>query len=197
MAHHKDPDHALRKAISTERFELVPLNRLAAFRLSYPWNADPELMRNLFHSSKPMRRWKWYKRVVKGIGKRKFAHAIVPRGESKPIGMHMVSFQSGYRSAGFFVALHDRSWWGKKVVEEIRREVVDTIFRSGLADRICCQVSARNMPSVFNYRKLGFRHVGTFHKSQKDAGSGELSDVVFFELLREHWTPATEAGAHG
>ena len=85
MAHHKDPDHALRKAIGTERFELVPLSRLAAFRLSYPWNADPELMRNLFHSSKPMRRWKWYKRVVKGIGKRKFAHAIVPKGETKPI----------------------------------------------------------------------------------------------------------------
>lgn len=194
MTNHKDPRQPLRHRIETERLELVPLGRFAAFRQSYKWNSDPEILRSIYFTSKPMRRWKWYRRFVKPIGKHKFAHAIVPKGSDRPIGMHTVYFQGGHRSVSLTVVIDDRAWWGRKVVEELRARIVDIVFEADLADRICSAVAARNMPSIFNYKKLGFSHVGTFHKSRYDPVTQELEDMVFFELLREDW--ASRRPAH-
>ena len=60
-------------------------------------------------------------------------------------------------------------------------------FRNQVIDRICCTVTARNTASVFNYKKLGFNHVGTLHQAQCDPVSGELFDTLIFELLRADW----------
>ena len=87
-------------------------------------------------------------------GRTKFSHAIVPKEGGAAIGMHIVSLQK-YRSASLTVVVHDRHWWGKKVVAEVRGGIIDYVFRNNIVDRVCCTVNARNMPSVFNYKKLG------------------------------------------
>jgi RimJ/RimL family protein N-acetyltransferase len=186
----------MQQLIETERFILRPLGRLEAFRIGRGnWNHDPEIMRNLIHSAKPLDPWRWLKKMVWVNGKSKFSHAIIPRDVGKPIGIHGMTLQK-HRSATMVVAVHDREWWGKKAVAEVRKAVIDHAFENGVVDRFCCTVNARNAASVFNYKKLGFRHVGTLHQSQCDPVSGELFDMLIFELLRADWEKQRKPTVH-
>jgi RimJ/RimL family protein N-acetyltransferase len=128
-------------------------------------------------------------------GRSKFSHAIIPKGGGKPIGIHGMTLQK-HRSATMVVAVHDREWWGKKAVAEVRSAVIDHAFEKGVVDRFCCTVNARNAASVFNYKKLGFRHVGTLHEAQCDPVSGELFDMLIFELLRVDWEKQRKRATH-
>ena len=179
--------HPLLDVLETERFSLRPLGKVAAFSIGYNnWNGDAEIMRNLIHSSVRLKPWRWLKRMVWANGRTKFSHAIVPKGGSTPVGMHIVTLQK-HRSAALTVVVHDRDWWGKKVVAEVRGRVIDHLFANNVVDRICCTVNARNMPSVFNYKKLGFAHAGTLHRVHCDPVSGEVFDTLIFELMRADW----------
>ncbi|MEW9806533.1 GNAT family N-acetyltransferase [Mesorhizobium sp. ZMM04-5] len=173
--------------LETERFVLRPLGRVEAYRIGRSnWNHDQEIMRNLIHSAKPLDPWRWLKKMVWVNGKTKFSYAIVPRDGGEPIGIHGMTLQK-HRSATLVVAIHDRAYWGKQVVAEIRRAIIDHAFEHGVIDRLCCTVNARNIASVFNYKKLGFRHVGTLHQAHYDPVSKELFDTLIFELLKSDW----------
>ena len=50
----------------------------------------------------------------------------------------------------------------------------------------------RNLPSIFNYRKFGFAHVGTLHRCRRDAATGEVNDMLFFEMFRDEWLARRE-----
>ena len=173
-------------ALETERFLLKPLGRLAAFRISYPWTKDPEIIRNLTYSSASRSPRRVVPEMTRPDNKRKFSYAIIPKGEHDPIGMHMVR-KGGYRSAIVSVVVHDRSWWGKDVVAEVRGRLLDHFFADGSIQRFQGMVSSRNFPSVFNYQKLGFQHVGTLHRAKADPISGEVFDLLIFELMRDAW----------
>lgn len=173
--------------LETERFILKPLGRFEAYRIGRTnWNHDPEIMRNLIHSPRPLDPWRWLKKMVWVNGRSKFSYAIVPKEGGAAIGIHGITLQK-HRSAVLVVAVHDRQWWGRKVVAEVRRAIIDHAFEKQVIDRICCTVQARNTASVFNYKKLGFKHVGTLHQAQCDPVSGELFDTLIFELLRADW----------
>ncbi len=179
--------HPMRQALETERFILKPLGRVEAYRIGRGnWNHDQEMMRNLIYSAEPLNPWRWMRKMVWVNGRSKFSHAILPKSGGQPIGIHGVTLQR-HRSAAMVVAIHDREWWGQKVVAEIRRAVIDHAFECRVTDRFCCSVNARNVASIFNYKKLGFNHVGTLHKAQFDPVSGELFDTLIFELLRGDW----------
>ena len=143
-------------------------------------------MRNLIHTAKPLDPWRWLRKMVWVNGRSKFSHAIVPKDGGKPIGIHGMTLQK-HRSATLVIAVHDREWWGKKAVAEVRQAVIDHAFKEKVVDRFCCTVTARNAASVFNYKKLGFKHVGTLHQAQCDPVSGEIFDTLIFEMLRSDW----------
>ena len=74
--------------------------------------------------------------------------------------------------------------------------MIDHAFENKVVDRLCCTVTARNAASVFNYKKLGFKHVGTLHQAQCDPVSGELFDTLIFELLRADWEKQRKRTTH-
>ena len=188
--------HPMLQRLETERFVLRPLGRVEAFRIGRSnWNHDPEIMRNVVYSSKPLNPWRWLRKMVWVNRKTKFSHAIMPKDGGPPIGIHGMTLQK-YRSATLVVAVHDRQWWGRKVVAEVRRAVIDHAFEKKVIDRLCCTVHARNAASVFNYKKLGFKHVGTLHRAQYDPVSGELFDMLVFELLRADWEKQRKPAPH-
>lgn len=178
-------DAFLSQPLATERFDLPTLNRWQAFRLSYPWTRDPALMLDLTQSAAPRSPWKWYKELGMPNNRKKFAHAIVPRG-GVPIGMHGVRL-FGHNSALMYVALHDRSWWDKGVVLEVRSRVINHFFTSGRVERFYAEVNPRNAASVFNTRRLGFKPVGVLHRVRQDPVSKQVFDTAMFELFREDW----------
>ena len=61
------------------------------------------------------------------------------------------------------------------------------MFEHSDVERLYAQVVARNFPSIFNYRKLGFAHVGTLHRCRIDKANGQVQDMLIFEMFREQW----------
>jgi len=180
---------------STQRFALEPLGRLRAFRISYDWTKDPELIHSYSGSAARRTRWRWYKEMLRPNRRTKFVHAVRPLDSAEPIGLHFTEIKP-YRTAYLGIVIHDRSWWGKAAVEEVRRGMIERILEHAPVDRFCAYVNARNFASVFNYRKLGFVHVGTLHRCKADSVSGEIHDMLIFELFREEWL-AQKAAADG
>src|SRR4029079_15799302 len=109
---------------------------------------------------------------------------IIPKEASDPIGAEIVNL-AGYRSAIFSVALHDKQWRGKGVLLETRAKLINHFVREGGIERFYGIVESRNLASIYNYRRLGFDHVGTWHRHKQDPVSGQVYDMVHFELLRE------------
>ena len=52
-------------------------------------------------------------------------------------------------------------------------------------------VRARNLPSIFNYRRLGFRQEGIFREAALDA-EGAATDLITFALLAREWRKPRE-----
>lgn len=177
---------ALRASVESERFRLVPLGHWGAFQLTWPWTKDSAFMTSYWGSGEPLSAWKWYRQMIRPNNRTKFVHAIVPHGETKPIGAHSIAMRP-YRSCFLAVGIHDRGWWGKGVVQEVRTRIIDHVFEHSDVERLHAQVMARNFPSIFNYRKLGFAHVGTLHRLRQDKATGEVQDMLIFEMFREEW----------
>ena len=51
----------------------------------------------------------------------------------------------------------------------------------------CRRRRPTNAASIFNYRRLGFAHVGTEHRVRRDPVDGKVFDLLAFEIFREHW----------
>lgn len=176
----------LRSTFETERFVLRSLNIWQALRVTSSWRKDPQILRALFQSSKPKSLFDWYIRGPIPRSPRRFVYSITPKGETQPIGANAVKL-FGHRSAFGVVAIHDRSWWGKDVVVEVRAELMNQFFRHTDVERFYGQVEAGNVASIFSYRKLGFSHVGTWRRQHEDHPTGEIIDFVNFEIFRDEW----------
>ncbi len=107
------------------------------------------------------------------------------------IGLHIVVRRRD-GSAYCHVAVHDRAWWGKGVVVEARARLLSHFFANG-TDRFGASIDARNAPSIFNYRQLGFRVTGNAVTGMLDPLTGRGRPAVTLELRREDWS----AEAHG
>lgn len=184
---------ALCAPLTTERLRLEPLSRWQAAAQTWRhWACDPEMHEPLLLQPGRVRRFGWWRRTLVGYGRKRVVHAIIPHGASQPVGLHQ-TFLRPWRTASLQIALHDRAWWGKDVVFETRQAIVSHVFDSGLADRVDALVLARNISSIYTYRRLGFTHAGTAHRSMPLPDGSGGADVVTFEMLIENW-PARGAG---
>lgn len=172
--------------LETERFELKSLGPIECLRLTAPWRRDPDMLRALFQSAEPRSLLDWIRVGPSPDNLRRFGWAIIPKGTSVPIGIHTVRFD-GYRSANCMVGISDRNWWGRDVVIEVRARLINHIFATAEIDRFGGMTASYNAASIFNYRRLGFAHVGTEHRVRRDAVDGKVFDLLSFEMFREQW----------
>lgn len=176
---------ALNDDLETERFLLRCLGRVATFLLTRRWRRDPELLEGLFLSPRPRSLLWWWFRGPRPNGRTRFAHAIIAKGSGEVIGLHTVVCQPGGH-AHCHVGLHDRGWWGKGVVVEVRARLISHFFAHG-TERFVATIDARNAPSIFNYRQLDFRVIGNGTTYDRDPLTGNGRPAVEFELRRENW----------
>lgn len=175
--------------LETERFALRSLGIGESYRLTVRhWLPDPVIMSGVAPRVPVRNAVKWFFTMERPNGRTKFTHAIELCNSGQLIGLNQTRLLPP-SSAAMTIALHDRLWWGKGVVPEVRTAIIDALFSAGDVDRIGGQVLARNHPAVFNYKSLGFSHVGTLHRAAQNAATGGPEDVLLFELLRENWRP--------
>lgn len=176
----------LQRELETERFVLRPLGFIEAVRDPSGWRSHPDILRSVYLRDRPMDLVTWIKSGPMPNGVNRFLYAIVPRGADLPIGYHALR-PSGYRSLSNMVGLHDRGWWGRNVVVEVRARLMNHFFAHGGIERFTGKVDSRNHASIFTYRKLGYTHAGTMHRERRDASTGRLIDLLWFEMFKENW----------
>ena len=172
--------------LETDRFELKPLTFVSALRTTGPWRTDAEILTAFFHTPKPRSIRKWLRSGMLPNGRNRFVFAICPKATAEPIGAEIVTL-TNYRSAYSAVAIHDLGWRGKNVVLETRAALINHFMGKGDLVRFFGIVEGRNLASIFNYKRLGFTHAGTWHRHIQNPGTGEIIDLVYFELMRNAW----------
>lgn len=177
--------------LETARFELASMTRWEAARHSYPWALDPEVMLPFGVPAKAWTRLGWYKWHKAYNNRKKFCFAIRPKGTPAVIGYESCEISS-QKNAYLTVIIGDRSWWGKGVVVECRREIIRFLFETVGCRRVWGTPSARNLPSVFNYQALGFKSEGILRQHGIDARTLHPVDHLVFGLLREEWPRTRE-----
>jgi RimJ/RimL family protein N-acetyltransferase len=175
-----------RVVIETERFILRGVSRGWLGRHSFHWAEDAEFLDGLGWPTGPHKRRAWTRRFQRADNRRTFHFAIFPRGSDTMIGVHGVIF-SEPGSAMLYVAIGDKAWWGKNVVQEVRAALLDFIFDHAGGHRAQGQVHARNAASIYNYQRLGFRHEGTLRQQRILPSLGEPVDLLMFGLLKDEW----------
>ena len=177
----------LARTLETERFILEPMGPIRFIVETGEIRRDPEILTGLFQSSKPRSAWKWARTISVPNNRTKFSFAITPKsGGGGSIGFHTVKMR-GYRSAFNSVAIGDREWWGKGVVLEVRAKLMNHFFSESEIERFFGVVEARNTASIFNYRRLGYDHVGSWHRSKQNPQTGEVVDYLNFEIFKDKW----------
>ncbi|RYE09139.1 MAG: N-acetyltransferase [Hyphomicrobiales bacterium] len=189
----KRPNQLLAQRLETARFILTPLTVRSAFKLTAPWRNDAEILAALY-LTRSMNLLNWLHHGPMPNNVDRFTYAITPHGSATPIGIFTVRFRP-CRTASTGVALRDRDWWGKGVTVEVRRKLMNHFFRHGGVDRFIGQIYGRNPASVFNYQRLGFQHIGTWHRHVWDRASGAPVDLTMFEMQRENWEKGPHADA--
>lgn len=181
-----EPNEYLTRTVRTERFEVINCNADDALELTLPWARNPETLHNLMYDKASYSRTEWAKKNGKPNGRNLFFHAIISRETGETVGAHRVYLdESG--TATMAIVLTEKSMWGKDVFEEVRTAMIDHFSQSPLVVRFFGRVITRNVSSVYNYKKMGFRLIGYDLKSWWSPVTGDYVDTMFFEYLAEDW----------
>ncbi len=103
-----------------------PLRTLA---LVAPWHRDADLMSGLTLHAAPRSLLGWLIRAPRPNGVTRFAYAIVPKSQPRPVGIITVEVgRHGW--AGSHLAISDARWRGRIAVDA-RAALLDLYFREG------------------------------------------------------------------
>ena len=182
----KPANRQLAQRLETEHFILEPLGVMSAIRLMLPWRHDPEILMGVLTSPVPLTALQWIRRAPIPNNVDRFAFAIVPKSTGVPVGMHAVRLLAERRARNT-VAIANRDWWGAGVVLEVRARLMTHFFTHAEIDRFIGSCQARNSASVFNYRRLGYDHVGTRLAARRNPVTGTPIDVLDFEMTKARW----------
>jgi len=180
----RPPDRELMTELETPRFIIRPVGPLEILRDPYDWRRTEWIYRNLYLQDRPLSLFRWLRVGPFPDQFRRFTSAIIPRGETRPVGYHMVTLR-GRRTASCMAGVHDPGWRGKDVSVEARARIINHYFRHGI-ERFIGKVESTNFASVFTYRKLGYTHVATAHGERHRPDGAPVDDLVF-EMKKENW----------
>ncbi len=172
--------------LETERFRLVSMSRAQVVRQTFAWSNDKEIMAGFNETAGGWKRRRWRRRFRRFDDAGGFCFGIWPKEGGPMIGIHTISLNKAKDTATLSVMIGDRAWWGRKVVTEVRGYLVDWLFRTLRVHRVTGMTHSRNMPSLFNYRALGFVYEGAMREHMTGL-EGKRLDMVLFGLLRPEW----------
>jgi RimJ/RimL family protein N-acetyltransferase len=172
--------------LQTERFTLRSMTRLQASHATYAWTFDAGVMHPLCERAGTWTRYSWYKRHKRYNNRRRFFFGIYVKDGYEMIGFEEVNLTPP-GAAFLIVAIGNRDWWGRGVVHETRRALIEFLFDKVGCHRVWGNPAARNFASVFNYQALGFKHEGVLRRHAFDHTTQESVDSLVFGLLRDEW----------
>jgi RimJ/RimL family protein N-acetyltransferase len=90
------------------------------------------------------------------------------------IGLRKISEQQ--RSACIYIIIGNKAYWGKGVMFETERLLINWAFKEAGLEKIWAYVRSLNIASIITMKKLGFKC---------DTGSDTNQDVLYFTLFKQ------------
>ncbi|MEQ8603723.1 MAG: GNAT family protein [Marivibrio sp.] len=149
------------------------------------WLCDPDVVKWLnarfrSHTRDSIRQY------VAGHDNRDSYHLGIFAAGAEHIGNFSVYIDRVHEVAQINVMIGDKKWWGRGVVLECRRAVIDWLFRDEGVYKIFGTPFVNNAAAVFNYKKQGFKLEGVWRAHRKISET-ERWDVAQFALFRDDW----------
>jgi ribosomal-protein-alanine N-acetyltransferase len=173
--------------LKTERFELRSVTPADASDRWLGWVKDPAIMGPLNMPARAMRREELAGHIASVDNNARFLVGIFDKVDGAQIGFFMIDIEIMHRYAIFNVAIGEKDWWGKGVVNETRAALLDHFFETRGIEKAVGLPFARNFPALFNYKAQGWRHEGTLRGQCLSAADRSRLDQYQFGLLRKEW----------
>jgi RimJ/RimL family protein N-acetyltransferase len=173
--------------LKTDRFELRSVTPADASDRWLGWVKDPAIMGPLNMPARAMRREELAGHIASVDNNARFLVGIFDKIDGAQIGFFMIDIEIMHRYAIFNVAIGEKDWWGKGVVNETRAALLDHFFETRGIEKAVGLPFARNFPALFNYKAQGWRHEGTLRGQCLSAADGSRLDQYQFGLLRKEW----------
>jgi RimJ/RimL family protein N-acetyltransferase len=151
------------------------------------WARDPAVMQPLNNPPRDLSLDYLARYISSFDGNKRHLIGIFEKAAGAHIGFFAVEIDSAHRLATFNVVIGDKSWWGKRVVNEARAALLDYFFEHRGIEKACGLPLTRNFPAVLNYKEQGWRHEGTLRGHRLSAIDGSRLDQYQFGLLRDEW----------
>ena len=110
-----------------------------------------------------------------------FLLGIFDKKTGNHIGNYSIRCDSYHSVATVGVMIGDRDYWGRRVITESRRAVVDFLFDEAGMAKAQGACYANNLPAIFNYKAQRYRKEGTL-KSHR-LFEGKRVDLIMFAIL--------------
>jgi RimJ/RimL family protein N-acetyltransferase len=112
--------------------------------------------------------------------------AIVPHGESSPVGLTQIrQVAPGFSTAEWGIAIGS-AWWGKGLFEDVGRLILPFAFDTLGANRVEARVATPNVRGNAAVAKLGAVAEGVLRRALRTADGTEL-DQVLWAWLADDW----------
>jgi [ribosomal protein S5]-alanine N-acetyltransferase len=112
--------------------------------------------------------------------------AIVPHGESEPVGLVQIrQLEPGFSTAEWGIALGS-AWWGKGLFEDAGRLILGFAFDTLGVHRLEARVAAQNARGNAAVRKLGAVAEGLLRRALRTS-DGAMHDQLLWAWLHDEW----------
>ncbi len=151
------------------------------------WWTDPDIWGGTTWPLRDMTRRQHEERQARRFdNKSNFQLGIFDRENSLLAGFLDISLRSSQRWCHTNVIIGEQDYWGRRIVVEAATVVIDFAFAHWDMDRVMIETVARNMPTIYNLKKLGFVFEGVLREEWRRP-DGERVDVCVFGLLKDEW----------
>jgi RimJ/RimL family protein N-acetyltransferase len=106
-----------------------------------------------------------------------------------PVGIvGLAGIDSAHRTAEIYIVIGQKEFWGKGVMLEAERLLIDWSFNSLGLEKIWAQTRPDNIASLITMKKIGFQVEGTLRNEK--IVNGQRTTVLHLGLLREDFKAA-------
>lgn len=150
------------------------------------WN-DPRVMAGIARPMGRMTVEQHQQRIERQFNNRtKFHLGYFDRDTGLLFGFLTIFYAPFHRTAELNTVIGDRSYWGKNIILDSCNAGLEFMFETLGAEKLTGKAIARNLPTIFVNKSLGFKVEGVLRQEWRYE-DGQRMDVLSFGLLREEW----------
>ena len=172
--------------IITNNFYLCSIKENDISEKQVLWLQDKEVNRwlNSYHKTHTVKSMQNYIRKFDNYNS--FQLGIFLKCKKKQIGYFSILIDHFHKTAEIRVLIGEKEWWGKGVVLECRKAIIDWLFYDLKLYKIFGSPIVNNIAAVFNYQKQGF-NCESILKEHKIVNYDKRCDVAIFSIFRKDW----------